>query len=132
EREKNKSYYLLHRDLLSLRRSDPVLSRHTYGTTDGAVLSREAFVLRFFAEDGLDRLLIVNLGKDLHLDSTPEPLMAPPAGMSWKAVWASENPRYGGCGSPANNMNGKLYLQGESTVLYIPEQKFLHGVTGRQ
>lgn len=121
EREKNRSYYLMHKDLLSLRHSDPVLSRHSYGSTDGAVISRDAFVLRFFAEDGLDRLLIVNLGTDLHLDSVPDPLMAAPAGMDWKAVWASENPRYGGCGSPVNNMNGKIYIQGESTVLYIPE-----------
>ena len=30
---------------------------------------RDAFVLRFFGEDGDDRLLVVNLGTDLHLES---------------------------------------------------------------
>ena len=48
---------------------------------DGAVLGPEAFVLRFFGENGSDRLLLVNLGRDLDLDSAPEPLLAPPAGM---------------------------------------------------
>ena len=38
---------------------------------DGAVLGAEAFVLRFFGEDGDDRLLLVNLGVDLHLDPAP-------------------------------------------------------------
>ena len=35
---------------------------------DGAVLAPEAFVLRFFGDGGDDRLLLVNLGRDLHLD----------------------------------------------------------------
>jgi hypothetical protein len=32
---------------------------------DGAVLSPEALVIRFFGKDGHDRLLVVNLGSDL-------------------------------------------------------------------
>ena len=64
----------------------------------GAVLGPEAFLLRFFGADGGDRLLLVNLGATLPLQPMPEPLLAPPAGMRWKLMWHSEDPRYGGNG----------------------------------
>ena len=66
---------------------------------DGAVLAPEAFVLRFFGDGGDDRLLLVNLGRDLHLDPAPEPLLAPPANRLWDVLWSSEDPRYGGGGT---------------------------------
>ena len=40
------------------------------------MLSERAFVLRFFGDNGDDRLLVVNLGYDLYLDVAPEPLLA--------------------------------------------------------
>jgi maltooligosyltrehalose trehalohydrolase len=98
ERTKNASTYELHRDLIMLRKQDPVFSKPRAGAVDGAVLGPEAFVLRFFAENGNDRLLIVNLGADLHSDRAPEPLLAPLQGTQWKLKWFSESPRYGGCG----------------------------------
>src|SRR6185503_7719163 len=90
----------LHRDLLRLRREDPVLRRQRPRGLDGAVLGEQAFVVRFFAEDGLDRLLLVNLGRDLRLDPAPEPLLAPPAGTGWQLAWSSDGVDYGGCGTP--------------------------------
>jgi maltooligosyltrehalose trehalohydrolase len=91
----------LHRDLLALRRTDPCLRRAQQGRhVDGAVLSPDAFVLRFFGElPGDDRLLVVNLGRTLHLDPVPEPLLAPPAPGAWKVLWSSQAPRYGGLGT---------------------------------
>jgi len=65
---------------------------------DGAVLSDSAFVLRWFASDGADRLLVVNFGSDATLDPAPEPLLAPPHGGAWQVLLASEDPRYGGHG----------------------------------
>jgi len=60
ERQKHSEALALHRDLLRLRRElEPSAG------IDGAVLGEEAFLLRF----GDDRLLIVNLGRDLALDS---------------------------------------------------------------
>ena len=41
---------------------------------------------------------MVNLGATLPLYPMPEPLLAPPAGMGWKLLWHSEDPRYGGSG----------------------------------
>ena len=62
ERDRHAAEYALHRDLLKLRREDAALRA---SRVDGAVLGAEAFVLRYFAYDGADRLLLVNLGADL-------------------------------------------------------------------
>lgn len=100
ERERHAEFYALHRDLLKMRREDPVFSAPRAGGVDGAVLGPEAFVLRFFSGDGDDRLLLVNLGPDVELGIMPEPLLAPVNGNPWKMSWSSEDPRYGGRGTP--------------------------------
>ena len=38
---------------------------------------------------------------DLRLEIAPEPLLAPPYGKAWVLQWSSEDPRYGGGGTPA-------------------------------
>src|SRR5262249_15322459 len=58
ERGKNKALYDLHRDLLRLRREQAVFRAQRPRGVDGAVLGGGAFVLRYFAEDGQDRLLV--------------------------------------------------------------------------
>lgn len=98
ERERNAHVVHLHRDLLRLRREDPVFSRQDSGRMHGAVLGAEALLLRFFGAAGDDRLLLVNLGATLPLLPMAEPLLAPPLGCRWKLAWHSENPRYGGNG----------------------------------
>lgn len=94
----------LYTDLLALRRRDPVFSSQRADRLHGAVLSDDALVLRFFGdgatEAGGDRLLLVNLGNDLHLDPSPEPLLAPPEEQGWKVLWSSESAKYGGAGTP--------------------------------
>jgi maltooligosyltrehalose trehalohydrolase len=100
ERKQHARYYTLHRDLLKLRREDTVFRAPRPGGVDGAVLGPEAFVLRFFGEDGNDRLMLVNFGTDLQLTAMPEPLLAPVEGSDWKLLWSSEDPRYGGFGTP--------------------------------
>jgi maltooligosyltrehalose trehalohydrolase len=124
ERQRHAPCYALHRDLLRLRREDPVLGggRRAGGGTgglDGAVLGPEAFVLRFFGEDGEeDRLLLVNLGVDLDLEPVPEPLLAPRPGMRWEVVWSSEEPRYGGTGAPPpEDEEGCWRLTGQAAVV---------------
>jgi maltooligosyltrehalose trehalohydrolase len=89
------------------------------GCVDGAVLSPSAFVLRFFADDHRDdRLLVVNLGGDLVRASIAEPLIAPPEGLDWDLQWSSEDPRYGGAGTPA--VWPGWWIRGESAVVYSP------------
>ena len=112
ERHTHAAAYALHEDLLRLRREDPVLSAQGRGGIDGAVLGADAFVLRFFssAEEGEDRLLLINLGHDLHLVPAPEPLLAPPEEARWTVLWSSENPRYGGNGAPPPDDEEKGWL----------------------
>jgi maltooligosyltrehalose trehalohydrolase len=122
ERNINKEAYALHCDLLKLRRNDLVFqASQQISRIDGAVLSPDALVIRFFDENfGDDRLLLVNLGRDLRLVPAPEPLLAPPKGCVWDAMWFSDDPRYGGMGMPPWPMQGNWYLQGESAVVLHP------------
>ncbi len=126
ERETHREIYDLHRDLLKLRREEPVFRTQKRHCVDGAVLSAEAFVLRFFGDEdnaGKDRLLTVNLGVDLHLDPAPEPLLAPPAGCEWTILWSSEDPKYGGIGTPALDTEENWRIPGQAAVLLMPYPK---------
>jgi maltooligosyltrehalose trehalohydrolase len=85
------------------------------------VLGADAFVLRWFAEDGLDRLLAVNLGLDLHLDPAPEPLLAPAEGRAWRVVWSSEAIRYGGRGTPRPVRDDAWRLPARAAIALAPD-----------
>ena len=120
ERERNQGALQLHRDLLRLRREDPVFASQDSHILDGAVLGPEAFLLRFFGQNGDDRLLIVNLGRDLPLASMAEPLLAPPAGAAWALAWSSEHPDYGGSGTSIET-TGRWRIQGHAAMVMRPE-----------
>ena len=120
ERERHAPAYALHRDLLRVRRSDPVLRAHT--GLDGAVLGTQAFVLRYFGSAGDDRLLAVNLGPELLLDPAPEPLLAPPEAGPWRVLWSSESREYGGDGTPALDSDDNWRLPPEAAVLLEPSR----------
>jgi maltooligosyltrehalose trehalohydrolase len=120
ERESHRLYYDLHRDLLRLRRDDPAFSAQQPRGIDGAVLGSAALMLRYFVDGGADRLLVVNLGRDLHLDPAPEPLLAPPAGRQWTIHWTSEDPRYGGRGTAPLDTEENWRIPGETAVVLVP------------
>ena len=114
---KNQGSVALVRDLLEIRRDDEVISTQQAGI-DGAVLSTEAFLLRYFAEDGFDRLFVMNLGIDADLAPIPEPLLAPPMGCEWELVWSSEDPKYGGLGTPTTLFENHCHLPAHSALLF--------------
>lgn len=117
ERERNQhaQALALHRDLIHLRRNDPVLRSPERGVLDGAVLGESAFLLRWLDEPS--RLLLVNLGPDLRLPSLAEPLLAPAPETTWRLLWSSENPAYGGLGTSEIETAEHWYLPGQSAVL---------------
>jgi maltooligosyltrehalose trehalohydrolase len=108
----------LHADLLRLRREDPALAGRA--PCDGAVLTDHAFVLRFFAGEAADRLLVVNLGPDLRLEPAPEPLLAPPPESGWRLLWSSDDLSYGGPGPVPLETNPYWQVPAESAHLLIP------------
>jgi maltooligosyltrehalose trehalohydrolase len=116
ERERHGTHIALHRDLLALRRDDPVLMADAT-RLEGAVLGEHAFVIRYFGGDA-DRLLVVNLGADLVLDVAPEPLLGPRDESGWRRVWYSEHPAYGGRGAESpESEDGRWRVPGESATL---------------
>jgi maltooligosyltrehalose trehalohydrolase len=115
--EKNSAILRLHRDLLRIRREDPVFSRAQDGEIDGAVLGPDAFVLRFFGAKGGDRLLLLNLGRDLQLSPAPEPLLAPPENADWRIKWCSESVCYGGCGLAPLEADANWQVPAEAAVV---------------
>jgi len=107
----------LHRDLLQLRRDDPVLG--VLGTDrvqiEASSPSEDVVLLRYLAA-GADRLLIVNLGDDAESPMN-DPLMAPLPATTWALLWSSEHPHYGGGGSTSLPSAGSWRMLGRSATL---------------
>ena len=122
ERDLHVEATALVRDLLALRKRDPVFSSQRADRLHGAVLGPEAFVLRYFGDGGDDRLLLVNLGLDLHLYRAPEPLLAPPRGARWEIAFSTEDPEYGGSGTPPLDAYEELRIHGHAAVVLAPEK----------
>jgi maltooligosyltrehalose trehalohydrolase len=121
ERDKHAHVLRLHRELLALRREDPVFAAQDRERMHGAVLGAEAFLLRFLGGAQGDRLLVVNLGATLPLLPMPEPLLAPPAGCRWKLLWHSEDPRYGGNGMMEPDGEHSWRLPAHALMVLAPE-----------
>ena len=119
ERERHIPVLALHRDLLALRRREPAFRQQRADRVFGAVLGPEAFVLRFRHEDG-DRLVLLNLGRDLLLVPVPEPLLAPPAREGWTVLWSSEGVAYGGTGVPEVECEDGWHVPGHAAVVLRP------------
>jgi maltooligosyltrehalose trehalohydrolase len=123
ERETHAAALALHASLIALRREEIAFHSPGPDDVDGAVIGDQAFVIRWFhrpprgtAAD--DRLLVVNLGVELDRPVLPEPLSAPPAGHRWVPRWSSQDPLYGGGGTPAIILDIGWRLPAESAVLF--------------
>jgi maltooligosyltrehalose trehalohydrolase len=117
ERERHHTAYALHRDLLRLRHSDPVINAQRPNALDGAVIADNIFILRFFGDNENDRLLLVNLGIDCSLTAAPEPLLASPACGNWRILWSSEDVRYGGYGALPSENESRWFIPGKAAFL---------------
>jgi maltooligosyltrehalose trehalohydrolase len=114
----------LHKDLLRLRREDPAFTDPRDEALDGAVLGPHTLALRFFQPDPMrDRLLLVNLGPTFVQAVLPEPLIAPPRGAVWRLLWSSEDPAYGGHGTPAPVTRERHAIPARSAIVLFPEAR---------
>ncbi len=119
ERTRNRTVFDLHKDLLRLRRSDPIFSAQRNDWLFGAVIAPEAFALRFATGTGRDRLVLVNLGADLEAGGIAEPLLAPPDENGWRIAFSTEDLRYGGGGTPSLG-DGFLPVPGHACLVLEP------------
>src|SRR5947208_15493133 len=76
ERATNRDLYDLHVDLIKLRHDDSRFREQKPGGIDGAVVGPASFVLRYFAGEEDDRLLVVNFRKRKFIQPAPDHLMA--------------------------------------------------------
>jgi maltooligosyltrehalose trehalohydrolase len=79
-------------------------------------------VLRWSDDEHGDRLLVINLDQELPLVPPSEPLLAPSFGATWRLLWASEDPRYGGHGVTmpvADDGHGAWRLPAQCAVLLV-------------
>ncbi len=116
ERDAHGAALALHRDLLRLRREDSVFAAQRSDRMHGSVVGPEAFLLRFCGAPGDDRLLLINLGRDLPWLPVAEPLAVAPEGTTWEVLWSSEDPRYGGWGTRAFDEH-HWYLAGHAALV---------------
>ena len=123
ERNRHAPAYALHRDLLALRRDDPVLARAGTYRVEGATLGPGALLLRYIDAEAGDRLLIVNLECDLDFSPAREPLVAPPYRARWRLRWSSEAPEYGGQGTPPLDPDGPWLVPGSSALFFVSEPR---------
>ncbi len=120
ERDAHEWSVRLHRDLITLSRADATLGLRDREHMEAAVLTNDSFLIRFMGADHDDRLLIVNLGRQVTYSPAPEPLLAPPAGCVWEVLWSSEDVCYGGNGTPAVETPNGWELPAHSAVLLSP------------
>jgi maltooligosyltrehalose trehalohydrolase len=73
----------MHRELISLRRERPFCEQRN-DWLHGTVLDEECFALRWLTNSADDRLLIVNLGEETHVDPVSDPLLAG----HWRVLWS--------------------------------------------
>jgi len=117
ERKSHEHSYKLHADLIRLRTNDPVFSAPE-PRVDGAALSREAFVLRYFDSSHGDRLLIVNLGAEFVYSPAPLALLAPPLDSPWEMIWSSEDLSYGGAGTPLIDLMDAISIPAQCAIVF--------------
>jgi maltooligosyltrehalose trehalohydrolase len=124
EAERHAGLLALHRVLLQIRREDPTFSQASARSVDGAVIGDAAMLLRYLTPDPAGhRLLLLNLGRDLHMAVMAEPLLAPPDGHRWVLAWSSEHPEYDGAGRQPVNPEQFWILPGDCAVLLRSEAR---------
>ena len=120
EREKNLEIYTMYKDLIKVRKKLIEMDFQGIGRADGAILTEDCFLIRYFLDD-YEKLLIINLEKDINLNPAPEPLLAPPEGMNWEIEFSTEDPKYGGCGTPPLDTDDGWQILSYSAVLLKSE-----------
>jgi maltooligosyltrehalose trehalohydrolase len=113
---------LLHTDLLTLRRSDVVLSGLGTPATQVAtsVPAPEVVLLRYSAGED-ERLVLVNLGRRTTLRMNDPLLATASSQLRWTMFWCSERAVYGGTGVAPLLPEGQWTLQANCAYVFRAE-----------
>ena len=76
---------------------------------------------RTAASGDAESLLLVNLGPTFARPAVPEPLIAPPEDTGWRLAWSSEDPRYGGHGTPPPFDRMRLAIPARAAIILVPD-----------
>jgi maltooligosyltrehalose trehalohydrolase len=110
----------MYRDLTTLRRNDAALGQHAKRLA-GSTLDEHTLLLRYIGHAAHeDRLVIVNLERDVDVACVPDPLVAPPELFEWSVLWCSEDRAYGGVGIAGSCLPAKLVATGQATTVFRP------------
>lgn len=133
ERDTNSGMLALHRDLIRIRRTDPVIAAQgghgIVATTPHAALAAIRFIGPPDAPEHGDRLLLVNLGEAVTRPGIADPLFASGASWSWGTLWSSELSSYGGGGVQPVVHDGGWSIPARSAVLLAPLPASPRGTT---
>ena len=103
ERQGNAPVFRLHRALLTLRRSDPVLGRGDRAMTRAAAIGARIVVVHRWL--GTHRLLIANFGAATALPIVDSPVLQDLPVTNWRSLLSTDDARFGGSGRQAG-ING--------------------------
>ncbi|MER3420966.1 MAG: malto-oligosyltrehalose trehalohydrolase, partial [Chloroflexota bacterium] len=113
ERARNAPMERLYRDLLTLRREDPVLRVQDRAATRAAPLTDDVLAVHRW-QGAAQRLLLVNFGAAAHLPASTPPLLPPSAVL----LWCSRDTRYGGDGMVPLLTEQDLHLPARCAALF--------------
>lgn len=119
EVESHRAWLSLHRDLLQLRKKDQTFAAQEKWNIAGAVVGPEAFIIRWSGGGDGDRLLMINLGRDIRWWPLAEPLAASPSATQWDVLWSSDDQKYGGLGVAAFSEK-EWFVPGHAATLLCP------------
>ena len=119
ERERNAAALALHKDLLRLRREDPVMrAQRMRGARRRRALRSRVRASLFRRVHGRSTCSSSISARGCTRRPIPEPLLAPSRGGSWRTVFSTESPKYGGWGTPPlETISDGWWIPAECAVL---------------
>jgi maltooligosyltrehalose trehalohydrolase len=124
ERDREPELSALYNDLIALRKQEAIFISGDL-RVDGALIAEHCLLLRYWPERGRAeeaRLLVVNLGDDVDLPELAEPLLGTESG-GWQTLFSSEDPKYGGSGSPPFEDEGGWHMAAKSAIYLAPKPR---------
>jgi maltooligosyltrehalose trehalohydrolase len=117
ERERHAGIYRLYRDLLALRRDDPVLRHHDRAATLAHALTAQVIAVnRWHGED--HRLLLANFGPEVTLDLAVTPDLTPLAVQPRHLLLTTTDERYDGSGNAPRDQDATITIPARSAVIW--------------